>query len=165
MLEYFTYKKIKKRQAEKKAQEDAASSASSPAQGASPIVRPSETPVVLTPSASTTNTATPQHTLTIHRKPLPVLTREDETYLDRIVSDDADDEANRPPLPIRPSQEQVGVHEGKGKGKEGERLGGLEGEKEAKKGNRLSFLSRTFTKKVGNSVAPCLCLYTSTDRQ
>jgi hypothetical protein len=148
MLEYFTYKKIKKRQAEKKAHEEAASSTSSPAQGASPIVRPTETPVVLTPPTSTTNTATPERGLTIHRKPVPVLTREDETYLDRIVGDDTDDEANRPPLPVRPSQEQVGIHEGKGKGKEGEHVGSIEGEKEAKKGNRLSFLSRTFTRKV-----------------
>ena len=132
MLEYFTYKKVKKHQAEKRARDS---------QPASPAI----------PAA-----------------PAPVLSKEDENFLGRIVSE----EGERPPLPNRPTslteagdfttnQSQMTVHDGrvnteaehehkhgfrhkdKGKGKEEEGDG-----KEAKKGGKFAFLQRTFTKKV-----------------
>lgn len=154
MLEYFTYKKVKKHQAEKKARES---------QTATPVESPYTAP---------TGTAVPI-------KPAPVLSPEDERFLDSIVGDE---EGNRPALPTRPlsglvetgdatgNKSQVVLHGegekvedegivsglkhrivGKGKGKEVETEASVEDkDKEAKKTNagRLSFLQRTFTKKV-----------------
>jgi len=150
MLEYFTYKKVKKHQAEKKARE---SQTTTPLE--SPYVAPKGTAV--------------------HSKPAPVLSREDERFLDSIVGDN---EGERPVLPLRPTsglaeagdatgnKSQVVVHDGrtstnedegiaaglkhrigKGKGKEVE-VEGDEKDKETKKGSRFSFIQRTFTKKV-----------------
>lgn len=112
MLEYFTYKKLKKHQAEKKGK------ASAPT----------------TPSV-----------------PAPVITAEDEHFLERIISA----EGPPPPLPERPRHEelpeagdstgnaaQVVVHDKKDKGK------GKENERPAVKTNRFSFLHRNGTKKV-----------------
>lgn len=111
MLEYFTYKKLKKHQAEKKGK------ASAPT----------------TPSV-----------------PAPVITAEDEHFLERIISA----EGPPPPLPERPRHEelpeagdstgnaaQVVVHDKKDKGK------GKENERPAVKTNRFSFLHRNGTKK------------------
>lgn len=146
MLEYFSYKKVKKHQAEKKARNS---------QPSSPAVT---TPAVATP---------------IVAAPAPVLSKEDEHFLHRVVSD----EGERPPLPTRPSQlpeagdstnnqSQMTVHDGRidtepehehahrhgrrhsSKGKERELEADKVDEKDAKKGNRMSFLQRTFTKKV-----------------
>ncbi|KAH8803157.1 hypothetical protein F5884DRAFT_497569 [Xylogone sp. PMI_703] len=93
-----------------------------------------------------------------HGSQAPVLTTEDENFLERIVSD----EETPPPLPIRPSEltgdvsdneAQVAAEEpsleakeeekdkGKGKGKE------IEHEKETKKANRFSFITRNLTRK------------------
>ena len=152
MLEYFTYKKVKKHQAEKKARQS---------QDATPIESPYTAP-----------TGTAVHTKPA--KPAPVLSPEDEKFLDSIVGED---EGERPVLPARPTsglpeagdatgnKSQLVVHEGgakeedagivggikqrlgKGKGKEVE-VEGEEKDKEAKKTNRFSFLQRTFTKKA-----------------
>ena len=113
MLEYFSYKKVKKHQAEKRAQAQVQS---------------------------------------------PLLTEEDENFLERIVSA----EGTPPPLPDRPQSlgpeagdstgnnsqlvarngEPVDKKLDKGKGKETEKP------KDAKKSNRFSFLARSGTKKV-----------------
>jgi hypothetical protein len=140
MLEYFTYKKIKKHQTEKRA----------------------STP-------STPNHVEKHHSMLSSPQPTPLLTEEDENFLQRVVSA----EGTPPPLPDRPlgwmseagdstsNNAQMVIHDGndttaehtkngnhtkqdKGKGKENEKAQ----DKNAKKPGRFSFLTRSGTKKV-----------------
>jgi len=130
MLEYFSYKKIKKHQAERK------SAASTPS--AEPSSKAAETKkteaAVQTPPAHVQS---------------PILSEEDAYFLERVVSA----EGTPPPLPTRPPHEdlpeagdstgntaQVVVSD-KGKGKENEKP-------VDKKKSRFSFLNRSGTKKV-----------------
>lgn len=144
MLEYFSYKKLKKHQAEKKA--------STPS----------------TPSHIEKHHSTPSSP-----EPTPLLTDEDEHFLQRVVSA----EGTPPPLPDRPlgwmpeagdstsNDAQMVVHDGngtaaehakeghekkqdKGKGKENEKAQ----DKSAKKIGRFSFLARSGTKKVSSKI-------------
>ncbi|KAK8118599.1 uncharacterized protein PG998_003225 [Apiospora kogelbergensis] len=80
MLEYFTYKKVKKHQAEK-AEKERAKSANEEARQAAP----SPSPRIISEPVGT-----------------PLLREEDERFLERLTSPDPDDdEAVRPPLPPR----------------------------------------------------------------
>jgi len=118
MLEYFSYQKLKKHQAEKAAREAAAASAkdspaitdntptASPTTVTNPnvtIQQPQEIPLPQTPDLTPQLAAHHDHTHNIPRKPLPVLTKEDEDFLRGFVSDVDDTPENRPLLPTRPA--------------------------------------------------------------
>ena len=150
MLEYFTYKKVKKHQAEKKA------AASQPQ---TPQLQPQPQTQVRTPSPA---------------GPRPLLNDEDVNFLERIVSA----EGPAPPLPDRPqgwvpgagieagdatgNEAQMVVHDGNGTTENHHwyNKGPLKGKEKAKenegatpitaekKPNRFSFIARTLTKKV-----------------
>lgn len=150
MLEYFSYKKIKKHQAEKKA-----STPSTP----SHVEKEKEK----------------HHSPPASPEPTPLLSEEDVNFLTRVVSA----EGTPPPLPERPldwmpeagnstnNDAQMVVHDrndiaaeedttkrnkqDKGKGKETEKVE----DKDAKKAGRFSFITRSLTKKVcTNSASP-----------
>ncbi|KAI9650712.1 hypothetical protein NHQ30_000734 [Ciborinia camelliae] len=163
MLEYFTYKKVKKHQANKK---ERASNSNTPLASPSPASpttsRPHPLATVKTPSAE------------FRRGPAsPILNEEDEYFLHRFISAEGTPPPlpqRRPTLPLRPSQggiEGVGMGNeagewrdnelqmilredidgkaaGKGKGKMGERDEKIDEntEKAAKKWKRFSFLHR-----------------------
>ncbi|QSZ31067.1 hypothetical protein DSL72_000628 [Monilinia vaccinii-corymbosi] len=165
MLEYFTYKKVKKHQVEKKAR---ASSSNTP---------------LASPNPDSATASSRLHPLNLVETPSaefrggagPILNEEDECFLHRFISA----EGTPPPLPLRPSErglagmgamggeagewrdnelpmilredgdgdavpkEREGRKQGKGKGKmeEGERMD-ENSEKVAKKWKRLSFLHK-----------------------
>lgn len=113
MLEYFTYQKVKKHQAEKAAREAAAAkdkeSSTPTSTSNTPIATPSGIPLPQTPDL--TPQLQPTHDAHMHnipRKPLPVLTREDEEFLRGFVDDD-DTPERRPVLPNRPAVEGLKV--------------------------------------------------------
>lgn len=112
MLEYFTYKKVKKHKADKEARETA-SAAATPTEQPVIVSKPTSTqPPQQINTTSTTNTSTSTNS---HGQPL--LDREDEAFLERLTTSerdgaatgaapgtvDASDEPHtRPPLPNRP---------------------------------------------------------------
>lgn len=129
MLEYFSYQKLKKHQAEKAARESAATS---PLPASSSTSQPQDVALPLTPEVATPVSSAPESPAPAHeqahnipRKPLPVLTKEDEDFLRGYVGY-GDAVEDRPPLPVRPAvddlhvagdstgnDQQVVAHEGK----------------------------------------------------
>jgi len=113
MLEYYSYKKIKKHREEKAAREAAAATD----KASTTTTAPTGTSVAATSQPANTN-LTPQaqpailhdpHTHNIPRKPLPLLTEEDEEFLRGFVSDEDDAPEYRPVLPTRPVVEGMKV--------------------------------------------------------
>ena len=109
MLEYFTYKKVKKHQAEKASRDAAAACEKDPSSTTSSgTATPSKAAGIplphtpdLAPSPQPQTMQQDTHSLNIPRKPLPVLTEEDEDFLRGFV-DAEDAPEKRPVLPNRP---------------------------------------------------------------
>lgn len=186
MLEYFTYKKVKKHKADKEARETASAAAT-----------PTEQPVVV---SKPTSTQPPQQTTTTtntstnsHGQPL--LDREDEAFLERLTSSerdgtaaaaapgtiDASDEPHtRPPLPNRPrtidlmwESDASSVGSANGGGGAGKKVdtqtkddATVKGGKDGAKNNKLSFITgipRSISVRVQNRNKDKSATNTTTD--
>lgn len=112
MLEYFTYKKVKKHQAEKKERASSSNTPLASPNSASPVAssRPHPLNTVKSPSADTRRDGAS-----------PILNEEDEYFLHRFISTEGTPPPlpqRKPTLPVRPSERRI----------EGIEMGGEAGE-------------------------------------